>query len=323
MIQAVQSLRRKLADPTPDQPPSPLWLTKFVAHALPARETPQNLRNHVQAPMRSGTKRKRRTEVIKAKPIDPDQWIRDARAANDNDAVAWLTRMRATDTAHGEQPQKRRRLSVAAQRWEQYKTTAGRLAQEHAQRSHDIYHSAHAAEVPRQHLCTLLAYYTNTLTAKMDYHMLITKLIKGQMAPQRLHNTHTHMCQEHRQWYEQAKYDTVTWYVDAKTLLLICGRYEKMCADTDKLLNHHLRQAHYMWCQQEHMAIMTQCYNNACKHKTTQYWHRTRQARQTIYLIRKRPREPWDPTLWEVPLQSLPKRHKTQWDPNEWEIPLT
>ena len=41
MIQAVQTLRRKLANPTPHQPPSPLWLTKYVAHTLPLRETPQ------------------------------------------------------------------------------------------------------------------------------------------------------------------------------------------------------------------------------------------------------------------------------------------
>ena len=223
MIQAAQTLRQKLADPTPHLPPSPLWLTKYVAQALPPRETLQNLRNHVGAPMRSGTKRKRRTEVETAEPIDPDQWIRDASAANDNDAVAWLTRMRATDTAQGEQTQKRRRLSVTARRWEQYKTTADRLAQEHTQRSHDIYHSEHAAVVTRQHLCTLHAYYTNTLAAKIDYYMLVTKLITEQMAAQRLHNTHTHMCQVHRQWYEQAKYDTVTWYVDAKTLLLNAG----------------------------------------------------------------------------------------------------
>ena len=177
-IQDVQTLRQKLVDPTPHQPPSPLWLTKFVAHALPPRETPQNLRNHVGAPMRSGTKRKCRTEAATAEPMDPNQWIRDARAANDDDAVAWLTRMRATNTTQGEQTQKRRCLSVAAQRWEQYKTTTDRLAQEHAQRFHDIYHSAHAAEVTQPHLCTLHAYYSNTLTAKTDYHMLVTKLIK-------------------------------------------------------------------------------------------------------------------------------------------------
>ena len=255
--------------------------------------------------------------------MDPDQWTRHARAANDDDAVAWLTRMRATNTTQGEQTQKRRRLSVAAQRWEQYKTTTDRLAQEYAQRSHDIYHSAHAAEVTRQRLCTLHTYYSNTLTAKTNYHMLVTKLIKEQMAAQRLHYTHTNMCQVRRQWYEQAKYDTVTWYADAKTSLLICSWYEKMCTETNKLLAHHLQQAHYMWCQQEHMANLTQWFNDECKHKTTQYWHTTRQARQTIYLIRKRPREHWDPTLWEVPLQPLPKRHKTHWDPNGWEIPLT
>ena len=31
MIPSVQTLRRKYGDPTPQQPPSPLWLTKYVA----------------------------------------------------------------------------------------------------------------------------------------------------------------------------------------------------------------------------------------------------------------------------------------------------
>ena len=75
MIQAVQTLRQKLANPTPHQPPSPLWLTKFVAHALPPRETAQNLRNHDGAPMRSSVKRKRRSEAATAEPMDPDLWI--------------------------------------------------------------------------------------------------------------------------------------------------------------------------------------------------------------------------------------------------------
>ena len=193
MIQAVQTLRRKFADPTPHQPPSPLWLTKYVTQALPPRETPQNLRNHVGAPMRSGTKRKRRTEVATAEPIDPDQWIRDARGANDDEAVAWLARMRATNTAQDEPTQKRRRLSVAAQRWEQYKMTADKLTQDYAQQSHNIYHRAHAAEVA-WHLCTLHTYYTNALAAKTDDHRLVTKVIKDQMAAQRLQDTHTHTC---------------------------------------------------------------------------------------------------------------------------------
>ena len=209
MIQAVQTLRRKLADPTPHQPPSPLWLTKYVARTLPAQETPRNLRNHAGAPMRSGTKGERRNEAATAEPMDPDQWIRDVRAANDDEALAWFTSMRATNTAPEEPAQKRPGLSVAAQQWAQYKATADRLIQEHARRTHDTYHSAHAAKVARQHLRTLHAYYTNALTAKTDYHMLVTRLLKDQTATQRLHDTHTHMYRVRRQWYEQAKYSDV------------------------------------------------------------------------------------------------------------------
>ena len=231
--------------------------------------------------MRSGTKRKRRTEVATAEPIDPDQWIRDARGANDHEAVAWFARIRATNTAQDEPTPKRQCLSVHAQRWEQYKTTANTLAQEHAQQTHDIYHRAHAAALALQHLRTLHTHYTNTLTAKTDYHMLVTKLIKDQMPAQRLHDTHTHthLCQIRRQWYEQAKHDTGMWYPDTKMLLLICGRYKRLCAGTEKLLDLHLRQALDMWCQKKHLANMTQCYHDACKHKTTQYWQTSRPAR--------------------------------------------
>ena len=153
--------------------------------------------------------------------------------------------------------------------------------------------------------------------------MIVTKLIKDQMTAQRLQDTHTRLCQIRRQWYEQAKDDTGIRYADAKMLLLICGRYRRLCTGSEKLLDLHPGQALYMWCQQKHLANMTQCYHDTCKQKTTQYWQTTRPARHTIYLIRKQPRERWDPTLWEVPIQPLPKRHKTHWDPNEWEIPMT
>ena len=106
-------------------------------------------------------------------------------------------------------------------------------------------------------------------------------------------------------------------------LLMINDRYRRLSAGTDKLLDLHQRQATYMWRQQTHLTAMAQRYQDACKHKTTQYWQTTRPVRQTIYLIRKRPREHWDPTLWEFPLQPLPKRHKTHWDPNDWEVPMT
>ena len=207
-----------------------LWLTKFVAHTLPSRETAQNLRNHNGTPVRSGMKRKRRNEPATAKLVDPDLWIQDAHAANDDEAVAWLVRMRESNMTQ-EQAQKRRHLDVDARRWEQYQTASDRLAQEHAQRAYDTYQSAHAAEVTRWRLCKLHALYSNTLIAKTNHHLLVAKLIQEHMAAQRLHCTHTNMCQVRRQWYEQAKHDTVTWYADAKTSLLSYKRYEEMCTD--------------------------------------------------------------------------------------------
>ena len=36
----------------------------------------------------------------------------------------------------------------------------------------------------------------------------------------------------------------------------------------------------------------------------------TRPLHQPMYFQRKRPQEDWNPTLWRIPLQPLPKRHK-------------
>ena len=148
MIQAVQTLRRKFADPTPQQPPSPLWLTRFVAQTLPPRETAQNLRNQVSAPMRCDRKRKRRDEPATTEPIDPKLWLQDAHAANDNEAVAWFASIHATGTlTQEERTQKRRRLDGDTRRWEHCLKASDKLAKQHAQRAHDAFCSAHASEV--------------------------------------------------------------------------------------------------------------------------------------------------------------------------------
>ena len=172
--------------------------------------------------MRSDMKRKHRAEPATAEPMDPDLWIRVAHAANDDEAVAWLVRMQETNTNQEEQTQKRQRLDVDARRWEQYQTALNKLAQEHAQRAYDAYHSAHASEVTRRHLRELHTLYSNPLTAKTEYHLLVTNLIEEQMAAQRLHSTHPNMCLERRQWYEQAKHDTVTWYATVWHSLNCC-----------------------------------------------------------------------------------------------------
>ena len=165
--------------------------------------------------------------------------------------------------------------------------------------------------------------YTNTLMAKTCYHLLVTNLLKEDIEAQRLHNTYTTMCLERRRWYDQAKHDTQRQYVDIKTSLLSYERFEKLRTDTDVLHAHHTQQALYTWLQQERLMQLMHETANSFQLKTALYWDTSRQARQTIYLVRKRPREQWGPTLWEVGLQPLPKRQKAHWDPNEWEIPLT
>ena len=59
-------------------------------------------------------------------------------------------------------------------------------------------------------------------------------------------------------------------------------------------------------------------YRITLKGQSTMYNTESSHLRRQLYLHRKRPRENWDPTLWEIPFLPLPKRH---WDPNEWEVP--
>ena len=116
---------------------------------------------------------------------------------------------------------------------------------------------------------------------------------------------------ERRRWYDQAKHDTMGRYADIKTSLLSYEKFERLRTDTELLLAHHMQQAQYTWLQQECIMQLMHETANGYQQKAALYWDASRQARQTIYLIRKRPREQCDPTLWEVPLQPLPKRQKS------------
>ena len=120
MIVAVQTLRRKLADPTPQQPPSPLWLTRLIAQPLPPRETVRSLRDHVGAPLRyPARKRKRKAETTTSVPADAEMWFQAAHAANDGEVVTWFTNIhRSQKQTHEECTSKKRRLDNLTLRWE-------------------------------------------------------------------------------------------------------------------------------------------------------------------------------------------------------------
>ena len=211
MIQAVQTLRRKLADPTPQQPLSPLWLTRFAAQPLPPRETARNLRDLVGAPLRYFARnRKRKGEKTISEPLDPELWLQAAHAANDGVAVSWFTNIHRThEPTHEERTSKRRWLDNSTTRWEHYLSSSDKLATQHTQRVREIYCVAHATEITLQHLRELRTVYTNTLTAKTNYHLLVTNLLKEHIEARRLHNAYTTMCLERRRWYHQAKHDTM------------------------------------------------------------------------------------------------------------------
>ena len=206
MIHAVQTLRRKLVDPTPQQPPSPLRLTRFVAQPLPPQETAQHLRNQVGAPLRCYPRnRKRKAETATTEPIDPELWLEAAHAANDDEAFSWFASIHGTsEPTQEERTPKRRCLDRDTAHREHYLTASVKLARQHAQFTRDIHYKAHAVETARQHMQQLYRVYTITLAANTEYHLLVTNLLKEHIEAQQLHHTYATMCLECRQWYEQA-----------------------------------------------------------------------------------------------------------------------
>ena len=242
IIQAVQALRHKVANPTPQQPASPLWLTRFIAQPLPLRETARNLRDQVGAPLRYPTRnRKRKAETTATVTVDAELWLQAVHTANDGEAVTWFTNIHTSQKqTHEGCTSKHRRLNNLAHRWEHYLSLYEKLAVQHAHRALDTYrHAARVTQTALQDLRELRALYTKTLTAKRDYVLPVTNLLEKHIETQRHTNPYTALCPERRQWYEQAKHYTMQQYANAKTSFLMHERFARMCANTTLLLTHH------------------------------------------------------------------------------------
>ena len=142
--------------------------------------------------------------------VDAKLWLQAAHAANDGEAVTWFTNIhRSQKQIHKECTSKRRRLNNLAHRWEHCLSLYDKLAVQHAHRAVETYQQAQATETALQHVRELHAVYTKTPTAKQDYHLLVTKLLKEHIDTQHHTNTYTALCLESRQWYEQAKHYTI------------------------------------------------------------------------------------------------------------------
>ena len=183
-------------------------------------------------------------------PVDAEMWLQATYTANAREAVTWFTNIhRSQKQTHKECTSKRRRLDNLALRWEHYLSFYDKLAVQHAHRACEIYWFAQVTETALQHLRELRAVYAKTLTAKQDYHLLVTNLLKEHIETQRLKNAYTAMCTERRQWYDQAKHDTMRQYADTKMSLLSYERFARLCTDTTLLLTCHIRQAPYTFLQ--------------------------------------------------------------------------
>ena len=196
------------------------------------------------------------------------------------------------------------------------------MALKHAHCARETYRFARTTETALHHIRVLRAVYAKTLTAKRDYHPMVTNVLKENIATHSLQNPHTRMCVERRRWYDQGKHDTRRQYADIEMSNLSYERCARVRRDTALLLTSHVQQTPCTWTQQERIIQLAQETAQNYRVKAAPYWEASKQARQTIHFIRKRPEEHWDPTLWEVPLPPLLKRQTAHWDSNEWEIAL-
>ena len=116
--------------------------------------------------------------------VDADLWLQAARAANDGEAITWFTNIhRSQKQAHEVCTSKLRRLNNLAHQWEHHLSLYDKLAVQHAHRALDFQRHAQVTETTLHPVRKLRAMCTKTPTAKQDYHLLVTNLLKEHMEP--------------------------------------------------------------------------------------------------------------------------------------------
>ena len=156
-----------------------------------------------------------------------------------------------------------------------------------------------------KHLRDLLSLYDSALGTKQAYHTILTTHIEDQMHTTCGNNT---SLKQLRLIMPQSRDSPL--YTKSATII---GLYERLteylhrlqaltdtcCSYTPHILYHALGWARHQRLETSAQQSMHQLYTTKMRH-----------IHQQLYLHRKRPREVWGPTLWEIPLLPLPKRHK-------------
>ena len=309
----------RLVEPTPDWPPSPIWLTRFTAQHYSPKETPGNLRNMVGAP--NGARKRKRTREHNTPVVDVDLWLQQTRQANDLHAIQWFTRtFLQQGVAKKQNHKKSRTLNVLHNRWLRICTYMEDLARAHLRTVASTYERKSLGVQSMRHIRGLRSLYDQASRAKQAYHSLVTGHLHEQLLVARMRRRLNSLHQTVETMYHTAKHVATTLYCDSTTVICLTHRYKQhlnkfqelyrtgQCY-TQTILNHILD-----WVYREKLAAQ------AHQTRRTLYETVTRPMTQQLYLQRKPPREEWDPSAWEVPLQPLPKHHKAHWDPIELEI---
>ena len=173
-ITGVQQLRRQLAEPTPEQAFSPLWITRFRQTTYTPKENAKNIRDVTGATLYTGKPKQRPHQDDP--PICADEWIHKARQANDSESILWFTMtITQTQTAYTETSKRHCTHQGLQRRWTKWLVGLHGLARTHQRLINRDYTMAVIRENSLHHIRCLKQGLQTALTAKQEYNNIQTK----------------------------------------------------------------------------------------------------------------------------------------------------
>ena len=198
------------------------------------------------------------------------------------------------------------------------------VTRKHLQVTTHMYYSATTCAHAMKHLRDLRYTYDGAIRAKRDYHDVVDARLQDEISITHTHQRWQQYVVHTQETYHTAKQDALTSNIDNATTVGPHTRYRQNLHRLRVYENRWLGYTQQIYDHALQVRVRTQrleIQKHAERTKYGMYNMESSHPRQQLYLHRKRPREIWDPTLWEIPLLPLPKRHKTHWEPHEWEVP--